>query len=292
WPIVERRGYDVTTTARTTVNILAAEVMRVTAAAATALGRPANEATTYTTRSTQLATAINTRLRRADGIYVDGSTGTTASAHASQHANSYAIAFGVVPAASRAAVATYVAGMGMNQGPMTAHWLAKALADSERFDALLTLLTDRTRPGWANILSQGATFTWESWDAPVRGESESHSWGSAVVTTILESMLGVRVIGAGAAVVGIRPPRTGLTFARGSVQTQRGPVKVDWARQGTTGMILKVDVPMNVRAEVALPASDVTMTTALGPGSARYRETVDGWVIYETGSGESTFTVR
>ena len=66
----------------------------------------------------------------------------------------------------------------MNQGPMTAHWLAKALGDSERYDALLKLLTDKSQPGWANILSQGATYTWELWDAPAPGESESHAWGA------------------------------------------------------------------------------------------------------------------
>jgi hypothetical protein len=49
---------------------------------------------------------------------------------------------------------------------------------------------------------------------------------------------------------------------------------------------------MNVRAEVALPASDVASTTAAGEGNPRYRETTDGWVIYEAGSGVSTFTTR
>ena len=103
WPPAQRRGYDVATTARTTVNILGAEVQRVTAAAAEALGRPASEVTTYDTRTDQLTTAINTRLRRSDGVYIDGSSGDTASTHASQHANSYALAFGMpaLPAARR-----------------------------------------------------------------------------------------------------------------------------------------------------------------------------------------------
>ena len=267
-------------------------MQRVTAAAAEALGRPASEVTTYDARTDQLTTAINSRLRRSDGIYIDGSNGDTPSTHASQHANSYALAFGIVPAASRAAVVDYVAGMGMNQGPMTAHWLAKALGDSERYDALLKLLTDKSQPGWANILSQGATYTWESWDAAARGESESHAWAAQVVVDILEAMLGVRVIAPGAALMGIRPPRTGLMFAKGELETQRGPVKVSWTRQGSTGMSLTIDVPINVRAEVALPATDVAVTTATGAGAPRYRSTAGGWVIYDAGSGESVFTTR
>jgi alpha-L-rhamnosidase len=292
WPPSERRGYDVATTARTTVNILGAEVQRVTAAAAAALGRPASEVATYDTRTDQLTTAINSRLRRSDGVYIDGSNGDTASTHASQHANSYALAFGIVPAASRTAVIDHVVGMGMNQGPMTAHWLAKALGDSERYDALLDLLTDKGQPGWANILSQGATYTWESWDAAARGESESHAWAAQVAVDILEAMLGARVIAPGATLVGIRPPRTGLTFAKGEIETQRGPVKVSWMREGSTGMTLTIDVPMNVRAEVALPATDVDVTTATGAGAPRYRSTSGGWVIYDAGSGASVFTTR
>ena len=289
WPEVERRGYDMATTAHTTINMLAVEVMRATAAAAGALARPATEAATYTSRGDQLTASINGQLRRVDGIYIDGSSASALSTHASQIANSYAVAFGVVPTASKAAVVDYIAGMGMNQGPMTARWLAKALADNERYDSLMKLLTNKASPGWANILSQGATFTWESWDAPVRGKSESHGWGAQVVVDILETLLGVRVIAPGAATVGIRPPRTGLSFARGTVHTQRGPVGADWSR-GAAGLTLKISVPMNVRAEVALPATDVLLTTGVGAGAPRYRETTGGWVIYDAGSGTSTFT--
>jgi alpha-L-rhamnosidase len=291
WPEVERFGYDVATTAHTTINMLAVEALRATALAAGALSRPVAESATYTSRGDQLTTSINASLRRSDGIYIDGATGGVFSTHASQLANSYAVAFGVVPPTGKAAVADYIAAMGMHQGPMTAHWLAKSLADNERYDSLVALLTDKGKPGWANILSQGATFTWESWDAPVRGESESHAWGAQIVVDILESLLGVRVITPGAATIGIRPPKTGLQFARGTVHTQRGPVAVDWSRSAT-GLTLKIDVPMNVRAEVALPAADVSATTADGAGAPHYRVTTNGWVIYDVGSGAATFTTR
>lgn len=291
WPPTERRSYDMSTTARTTVNILAAEVMRSVAAAAKALGKPAADATTYTTRADDLTASINSTLRRTDGIYIDGSSGSSKSTHASQHANSYAIAFGIVPAAGLTAVADYVAGMGMSQGPMTAHWLAKALGDSEHYDALLKLLTNTSNPGWAHILSLGGTFTWESWDASTNGDSESHGWGSAVVLDILEHVLGVRVTGPGASTVTIRPPRTGLTFANGTVHTQRGPVGADWTRDAN-GLTLKVDVPMNVRAQVDLPAADMASTTATGAGAPKYRASAGGWVSYDVGSGKSTFTAK
>ncbi|MEO8213354.1 MAG: alpha-L-rhamnosidase C-terminal domain-containing protein [Myxococcales bacterium] len=83
-----------------------------------------------------------------------------------------------------------------------------------------------------------------------------------------------------------------MTFARGTVQTQRGPVKADWTRQGATGLMLTIDVPMNVQAEVALPATDMAMTTGGGAGAPRYRATTGGWVVYDAGSGVSTFTIK
>jgi alpha-L-rhamnosidase len=176
---------------------------------------------------------------------------------------------------------------------MTAHWLAQALGDSGRHEALLGLLTNPENPGWAQVLARGGTFTWESWDAASSGqtESESHGWGSQVIVDILETLLGVRVISPGAAVVGIRPPPSGLSFARGRVHTERGPVHVAWSRQGTAGLELTIDVPMNVRAEVALPATELARTTASGAGAPRLKK-AEAQVIYEAGSGESRFTVR
>ncbi|HTV25912.1 MAG TPA: family 78 glycoside hydrolase catalytic domain [Polyangiaceae bacterium] len=290
WPARGRYGYDMQQAARSSVNMLAVAALRATAEAGKVLGSA--RAPGYAESAERLAAAINARLRRG-ALYVDGTTDGVQSTHASQHASSYALAFGIVPPAQRAAVAQHVASLGMQQGPMTAHWLAKALADSERYPELLRLLTDPAQPGWARLLQQGGTFTWESWEANASGdtESESHGWGSQIIVDVLETLLGVRVLQPGAAVVGIRPPRTGLGFARGVLHTERGPVRVDWSRQGSAGLELRVDVPMNVRAEVALPASDPARISATGAGAPRLRE-AGAWVIYEVGSGQSHFTLR
>lgn len=290
WPPSGRFGYDRSQAALTTVNELAVAALRSTAAVGAALGRAG--AREHARRAERLTVAINERLR-SKSLYVDGVTQGQQSSHRSQHANSLALALGIVPSAERDAVATYVAGLGMRQGPMTAHWLAQALGDTGRHDALIALLTDATKPGWAFVLGQGGTFTWESWNAASSGqtESESHGWGSQVIVDILETLLGVRIVRPGAAVVGIRPPPSGLKFARGLVHTERGPVRVAWSRTGSAGLDLTIDVPMNVRAEVALPASDATRTTASGAGAPRLKPD-DTQVIYEVGSGESRFTVR
>jgi alpha-L-rhamnosidase len=293
WPLGMRYGYDMTVSARTSINILAVEALRSTATAATALGKPASEASQYAARADTLLAAINAKLRRADGMYIDGTTGAAPSTHASELANAYAIAFDVVPAASRSAVATYIAGLGMKQGPMTAHWLVKALADSGQYVALLKLLTDKSNPGWANILAQDGSFTWEAWDAHTAGLSESHAWGSTVVIDILQSVLGMHVTSAGAATVSIRPPGGILSFARGTVYTERGPVHVDWSRSGADGLTLALELPSNVRADVALVAPSPAAVQATGAGAPQpsAATSADGLVHFDVGSGKSSFVV-
>jgi alpha-L-rhamnosidase len=275
WPPIGRYGYDMTAAAKTTVNILGAEVLRSVGQLATALGRPAAEADQYAQRAQELATAINAKLRRADGIYVDGLSASGAqSSHASQHANSYAIAFGVAPVTDYPTIADYIAGLGMQQGPMTAHWLLKALGDAEMADAVVTRLTDASGPGWANILAKGGTFTWEAW-ALTASESESHGWGSQAVLDFVETLLGVRVASPGAAELDIVIPRTSLAYAKGTVPTQRGIVGVAWQRTAAGQLQATIDLPVNVKARVSLP---------LGSGNERG--------IHDIGSGHSVLTAE
>ncbi len=292
WPAVGRYGYDMNTTARTTVNVLAVDVMRNTAAAAAALGRPAGEREKYAERATELTTAINARLRRPDGIYVDGlREESSQSSHASQHANSFAIAYGVAPAQDHAALAAYVAGLGMQQGPMTVHWLLQALSDAERTTDVVTRLTDAKGPGFGNVLANGGTFTWESW-TPTGNESESHGWGAQVLVDFMETLLGVRVTSPGAATIAIVLPRTGLGAARGSVPTQRGPVRVDWRRGAKGALTVAVDVPVNVRARVSLPVSAASTHSGSGEGAPVLSGVEGGRANYEMGSGRSELSVH
>ncbi|HEU5161495.1 MAG TPA: family 78 glycoside hydrolase catalytic domain [Streptosporangiaceae bacterium] len=284
WP--NRYGYDMETPAHTTVNILAVDVLYATARTARTLGRPAEEVAAPQQDARALTDAINSRLRRPDTVYIDGlKADGTQSTHASQIANAYAIAYGVAPPETRAAVTDHVAGLGMRMGPMTAHWLMTTL--SSRPEQFVRRLTDADSLGWAKILASGGTFTWESWEAPETGESLSHSWGAAALFDIVQTLLGVTVTAPGAAQVRIRPPAAGLAAASGSAPTQRGHVGVTWRRAGSH-LTLTVDVPVNVRAEVQIPATG--RVRVAGPGEARFLGVRDGHATYSVGSGRLTFT--
>jgi alpha-L-rhamnosidase len=290
WPEPGRFGYDMTAAARTTINAQGVDVLRTTAQMAEALDRPDTEVASYSGRAGALVDTMNAKLRRADGVYVDGLAATgEQSTHAGQHSTSYAIAHGVAPAADRPALAGYLASLGMKQGPMTAHWLLQALGDAGRSDAVLDLLTNPDDLGWANILDQGGTFTWEAWTLDAGSNfSQSHGWGAQAAVDVQETLLGIRTASPGAAEVDIVPPATGLTHASGTVHTQRGPVTLDWRRIGA-GMRVELDVPVNVTARIALPVVAGKSYRASGPSRATFVGVENGRAIFEVGSGRSSF---
>jgi alpha-L-rhamnosidase len=121
-------------------------------------------------------------------------------------------------------------------------------------------------------------------------DSFSHGWGSVGVYPVTRGLLGIMTTGVGAATVEVAPPASGLTSAAGSEFTERGSVSVAWYRvPGTGGEVsLRVTVPDNVQATVALPAG-TRPYAAFGAGAPRYQGTRDGRAWYSAGSGVTTF---
>ncbi|MDQ1481051.1 MAG: alpha-L-rhamnosidase [Actinomycetota bacterium] len=291
WPPNMRYGYDMKTVARTTENVLAVNVFRRVAEIARVLDRPANEEATQQTRAAKLVDAIDAHLRRTSGILVDGlEADGTPSEHASQIANAYALAFGLVPPAQVDAVADYVVRLGNQIGVSTFQSLLDALRAAGRDDAFIAALTDPKRPGYARILQEGATFTWESWDARQTGDSESHGFGSTVLRTLQDDVLGVRVVAPGAARIDVATPAVTPMRASGVVVTQRGRIPIAWNRERPGHFSLDVTVPVNVVATIHVPAkrirdvSDGHRKLTDDPGVKRARE-VNGEVVLTVGAG-------
>jgi alpha-L-rhamnosidase len=277
WPPGMRYDYDMNTAVRTTVNALAVNVFRRAAALTRAAGgtSAADAAARLDRQADDLTAAINRRLVRADGLYIDGiHDDGTASSHASQHANAYALAYGLVPAGQRAAVSTYVASLGMAMGPQTAAVLLAALETGGATNQVVARLTDKQAPGWANELAQGATFTWETWTpSDAEGDSMSHGWGSTVLVSIQEDLLGVRPDQPGWQSFVVTPGAAGLNNATGIVPTGRGDIHVSWQRSPAGGVQVTVTVPANSHARVVLPdrteqVGAGTWTLTSGPAAA------------------------
>ena len=235
----------------TRLNVLGVDVFRRVAEVASALHRPPGEAALQLARASQLEQAINTHLVR-NGVYVDGINADGAqTATAGQEANACALAYRVVPADRVAMVAQLVADDGMAAPPRTAAEVIEALASSGHIDDAVRILTDTHIDGWASILAQGATYTWEVWHpSDIIGDSMSHGWGSNVLVEIQRWLLGVQATAPGYAAFRIAPPdATLLSGASGSVPTPAGTISVRWQRRH--GVItVGVYVPPNTTAIV------------------------------------------
>jgi hypothetical protein len=105
---------------------------------------------------------------------------------------------------------------------------------------------------------------------------------------VQQTLLGVRTLTPGAATVDIVPPATGLDRATGTVHTQRGPVTVDWNRRGG-GVRLDLDVPVNVKARVALPIEAGLSYRTDGPSQAVFVGIENGRAVFDVGSGRSSY---
>lgn len=254
YPFNMRFGYDMATSARTTVNLLAVDAFKRTFEIAAAIGAPRVEADLQNERATALARAIADHLQGEDGLYIDGlHANGKPSVHASQHANAYALSFGVTPKGERA-VGDYVARLGMKMGPGTVLELLRALDLSGHDADLVRILTDKKQPGWAQILAKGGTFVWETWmPIDALGDSMSHSRGAIALVGLQQELLGVQTLKPGWSVFEVAPPSGGLDHAAGRVPTARGFVRVSWSRDGDGKYTVHVHVPMNTTAVVRIP---------------------------------------
>lgn len=257
WPSSGRFGYDwknTTSGARTTVNMLSKRAYDCSAELAEVLGK-SEDAQSMRERSSDLKSAINKKLIASNGVYCDGlKEDGTQSGTKSQHSTSYALAFGIAPDDKISDMTKYVGGLGMKQGPMTADILIKGLLNSDNADDALNILTNKNDYGWAKVLENGGSFTWEEWSLQSKDASMSHGWGATAVSDIIRGFLGVKITEPGASRIEISPSAGTLEAAKGEVVTERGLVEVRYSSNNKElkGFKLSVNVPDNVVADIVL----------------------------------------
>ncbi|HEY7048511.1 MAG TPA: alpha-L-rhamnosidase N-terminal domain-containing protein [Jatrophihabitantaceae bacterium] len=253
------------------VNALAVGANRAVADAGAALGQDTSR---YGQHADTLAAAVRSALRNSTtGLYSDGLDATSLApiANYSQHAQTYAVDYGIAPSSDYAALGAAISAAGMKQGPMDLRQLEDALGRTGQTAALVRLLTDPNHDGPAQVLAEGGTFMWEQWTpgcsvpsctgtavSQSANDSFSHGWGSAGIVGIQQSLLGVTVAAPGAASLRIAPPTSGLTRASGSEWTERGSVSVDWHHAGGV-FAIDVSLPVNVTATVVLGGHEFTV---------------------------------
>lgn len=293
-------GYDFDTAVDTTVNVLAANAFTRVAALAALAGDQAGAATNRT-RAGAVTAAIGRWLLRPDGRLCDGLRADgSQSPNASQQSSALGLCYGVIPAAAVAAAAAFVASLDMSVEPNHGLELLRGLVNAGRPADALRLLADPAAGGWARILAEGATFTWETWTPQdVLGDSMSHGWGSSALVAIHETFLGVRrPVLAGrptGASFQVAPPPAGLlAHASGRLPSPAGTVSCAWTRSG--GRVrLALTLPPNAEAVVSLPAASPRAVSESGrpvtaaPGVAVRTGGQPGTVTVAVGAGSYHF---
>ena len=286
WPTAERDGF-VFTPVNTVVNAFHLRALALMAELAMALNHDA-EAADYLQRERGTRASFQDKLfDAARGVYRDGE-GTD---HASQHANFFPLAFGLVPADQRAGVTDFVARRGMACSVYGAQYMLDGLFANEAGSAALALMTAPNDRSWRHMVESGTTITWEAWDQKYKPNQDwNHAWGAAPANQLPRWVLGAQPLAPGWSRVLIRPNPGQLRFAEGKIPTPRGPIWVSWRHVATFQLTLTL--PAGVAAMIELPAGENSHGVFMGDKAVPAAHIGGRWVLAAATTGTATLEVK
>jgi alpha-L-rhamnosidase len=199
-----------------------------------------------------------------------------------------ALAFGIAPAAERAAVGEALAalvragGGRIATGFLGTPFVLPALTGTGHTAEAYRLLLNTECPGWLYQVERGATTMWERWDA-IRPDgtidtekagtmlSFNHYAYGAVAAWLYRSVAGLRPATPGYRTLEIAPrPEDGLTSAGASIVTPYGTASVAWSLDGTT-LTVDVSLPPGTTGRFSAPEGWRRTTGADRLGSGHHR---------------------
>ena len=206
--------------------------------------------------------------------------------------------FGLVPAASRAAVAGYLAnsvitnGMHLTVGALGGDSLLSALAENGYENVAYALATQTTYPSWGYMVESGPGTYWEFWG----GGSLNHPMMSGgVARYVINCVGGIDKLAPGYKQIRIKPYTGGVeTYASTRLATVRGDIGLNWTNTGSA-INMDVLIPPNTTAQVYVPTTSTNAITESGvlaansPGVA-FSAFSNGCAIYNVGSGHYLFS--
>ncbi|ASR00736.1 hypothetical protein CGL27_45835 [Streptomyces sp. 11-1-2] len=208
------------------------------------------------------------------------------------------LAFGLVPAGKVADVGDQLArtivehdARHLDTGIFGTRYLVDALARTGRIDLAMTMLHQRTYPGFGFQLAKGATTTWEQWLYRSSMETHDHAMFAGINTSLYTVLSGIRPTEPGYRTIAVEPRIPGsLDRVSASQETVRGRVAAGWKKTGDT-LRLTVTIPANSRAVVRVPLTHQDDRVQAPTDVRKIRATGEA-VSYRVGSGTWTFTVH
>ena len=168
----------------------------------------------------------------------------------SPHVNLLATLYDLAPRERQAGIVEKVmAEKPLNTQPWFMHWVFQALDHADRFNQYAPEQLQR----W-QVLPDTQSFR-EMWN----GGDTSHGWCSTPLVQMSARILGVTPATPGFKTITVRPLPCGLSWARGTVPTPQGEVRVAW-KKSAAGFQLDVTVPNGAEADIVLSGKTTHVT--------------------------------
>jgi alpha-L-rhamnosidase len=140
-------------------------------------------------------------------------------------------------------------------------FITTALSDTGYLEDAYRLLLERECPSWLYPVTMGATTVWERWDSmlpdgsvnPGEMTSFNHYALGAIADWIHKIVGGIQPLSPGYGKVLIAPrPGGGIDWASTKLQTERGPISVDWRVLEGRVLDVRASIPPGMQAELDL----------------------------------------
>ena len=148
----------------------------------------------------------------------------------------------------------------LTTGNLCTKYLLEMLTEHGHVDVAYKIAAQSTYPSWGFMLKNGATTLWERWEF-LTGDamnSHNHPMMGSIGSWFYKYLLGIVPESAhpGFEEFVIKPyiPRE-LTFAKGSLETVKGTIKVSWKKEENI-LTMDITIPENTKAKVYIPTKD------------------------------------
>lgn len=185
-----------------------------------------------------------------NGLINDGES----TSHKSQHANMFALTFGLIPPKDQEKVVAFVKQKNMSCSVYGSQILLEGLFENGADQHAIGLMGAKTERSWYNMIRYGSTITMEAWDKRYKPNLDlNHAWGGAPANIIVRKLMGVEPISPGAQIIKIHPKIGDLSYAKLKTTFITGEVKVE-TQQTDNSFSLNIQIPGGVKGDILIPA--------------------------------------
>ncbi|MDP4282767.1 MAG: alpha-L-rhamnosidase C-terminal domain-containing protein, partial [Bacteroidota bacterium] len=216
-----------------------------------------------------------------DHLYLD----SYGSEKCSQQTQVYAILYGLVDPADKPVLVEKVAAMNRSSEQAFSYYLLYSMFDERPQWSL-----DYIRKYWGDqmklpLFNGGWHEAWDIGKWPNEIASTSHAWSSGPTALLPQKVLGVEPVSGGWKQFSVKPNPCDLKWAKGTVPTPFGAIRVEWNIDDKGAFDLYVKVPENTSAEIIVPGDNPEKIKVNGKHVYTFTYQ-NGRISFQAGPGE------